>query len=112
MNLPMYVGYSRNVIKPLYDPLSPDLIFKQESTETEDQWRERLYNGIDLTERKSINFTNSRSIRRKRNFQAERKKEVQNETEEKAGENKMETKPSKKNQKLKSPCHGMFPISV
>ena len=30
----------RNVIKPLYDPLSPDLIFKQESTETEDQWRE------------------------------------------------------------------------
>ena len=66
INLPMYVGYSRNVIKPLFDPLSPDLIFKQESTETEGEWAERLYNGIDLTERKSINFTNVKFNKRKK----------------------------------------------
>ena len=58
INLPMYVGYSRNVIKPLYDPLSPDLLFEKGANEEEIFWNERFYNGIDLTERKSINFTN------------------------------------------------------
>tara|TARA_B100000035_G_scaffold82447_1_gene69099 strand:+ start:39481 stop:46905 length:7425 start_codon:yes stop_codon:yes gene_type:complete len=58
INLPMYVGYSRNVIKPLYDPLSPDLLFEKSPNEAENLWNERFYNGIDLTERKSINFTN------------------------------------------------------
>merc|ERR1711991_157226 len=83
VNLPMYLGYSRNVIKPLYDPLSPDLIFKQESTETEDQWRERLYNGIDLTERKSINFTNVKINKNKKKLPKQKgKKEVQDEAEE------------------------------
>ena len=54
----MYVGYSRNVIKPLYDPLSPDLIFEKSANEDEENWKDRYYNGIDITERKSINFTN------------------------------------------------------
>ena len=60
VKLPMFVGYSKNVIKPLYDPLSPDLIFQQEANEQEQDWRNRLYDGIDLTERRSINFTNVR----------------------------------------------------
>ena len=60
VRLPMFVGYSKNVIKPLYDPLSPDLIFQQEVNEEEQDWRNRLYDGIDLTERRSINFTNVR----------------------------------------------------
>jgi len=60
VQLPMFVGYSKNVIKPLYDPLSPDLIFEKEITEEDDIWKDRLNNGIDLTERKSINFTNVR----------------------------------------------------
>ena len=58
INLPMYVGYSRNVINHLYDPLSPDLLFEKNPNEAEIFWNERFYNGIDLTERKSINFTN------------------------------------------------------
>ena len=58
INLPMYVGYSRNVIKPLYDPLNPDLLFEKEANEEDVFWNERFYNGIELTERKSINFTN------------------------------------------------------
>ena len=49
INLPMYVGYSRNVIRPLYDPLSPDLLFEKEANEEEIFWNERFYNGIDLT---------------------------------------------------------------
>ena len=94
INLPMYVGYSRNVIKPLFDPLSPDLIFKQESTETEGEWAERLYNGIDLTERKSINFTNVKINKRKKKSPKEKEKTAN------AGEEKVtpevEGKPQKK----------------
>ena len=56
----MFVGYSRNVIKPLYDPLNPDLIFQQEADEEDTEWKNRLGDGIDLTERRSINFTNVR----------------------------------------------------
>ena len=67
INLPMYVGYSRNVIKPLYDPLSPDLLFEKEVNETENLWNNRFYNGIDLTERKSINFTNIKFDNKKKN---------------------------------------------
>jgi cell surface protein SprA len=67
INLPMYVGYSRNVIKPLYDPLSPDLIFEQGANESEEVWNNRFYNGIDLTERKSINFTNVKFDKKKKN---------------------------------------------
>ena len=63
----MYVGYSRNVIKPLYDPLSPDLLFEKEVNETENLWNNRFYNGIDLTERKSINFTNIKFDNKKKN---------------------------------------------
>ena len=48
INLPMYVGYSRNVIKPLYDPLSPDLLFEKSPNEAENLWNDRFYNGIDL----------------------------------------------------------------
>ena len=46
INLPMYVGYSRNIIKPLYDPLSPDLIFEKGVNENESLWKNRFYNGI------------------------------------------------------------------
>ncbi|MDG2370406.1 MAG: cell surface protein SprA [Flavobacteriales bacterium] len=60
VRLPMFVGYSKNVIKPLYDPLSPDLIFEQDADEVVDDWKDRLKDGIDITERKSINFTNVR----------------------------------------------------
>jgi cell surface protein SprA len=58
LNLPMYVGYSKNVIRPLYDPLNPDLVFETGAGEAPSDWSNRLRDGLDLTERKSINFTN------------------------------------------------------
>ena len=89
INLPMYVGYSRNVIKPLYDPLSPDLLFEKEVNETENLWNNRFYNGIDLTERKSINFTNIKFDNKKKNKSPKKTsskkeviKEISNEKEE------------------------------
>ena len=85
----MYVGYSRNVIKPLYDPLSPDLLFEKEVNETENLWNNRFYNGIDLTERKSINFTNIKFDNKKKNKSPKKTsskkeviKEISNEKEE------------------------------
>ena len=50
----MYVGYSRNVIKPLFDPLSPDLLFEKNPNEAENLWNDRFYNGIDLTEKNQL----------------------------------------------------------
>jgi len=57
LKAPMYLGYTRNVIRPLYDPLNPDLILERGGLE-DDQWREYFNNSIDLTERRAINFTN------------------------------------------------------
>ncbi len=58
LRLPVYLGYSRNVIRPLYDPLNPDLILEKGESLEDDEWREYLENSIDLTERRAINFTN------------------------------------------------------
>lgn len=58
LKAPMYLGYTRNVIKPLYDPLNPDLILQQPVGVENEEWREYFLNSINLTERKSINFTN------------------------------------------------------
>ena len=77
INLPMYIGYSRNVIKPLYDPLSPDLIFEQSSSEDDEKWRDRYYNGIDITERKSINFTNVKIQKSKKKKPARSQKVIE-----------------------------------
>ncbi|MFT5600351.1 MAG: cell surface protein SprA [Flavobacteriales bacterium] len=59
LRMPVYLGYSRNVIRPLYDPLNPDLILTRQSSDTDDEeWNDYVGNSIDLTERRSINFTN------------------------------------------------------
>lgn len=60
VKVPMYLGYSKNVVKPLYDPLKGDLILEKSPEETLQEWRDRLNNSIDLTERRSLNFTNVR----------------------------------------------------
>jgi cell surface protein SprA len=60
LQLPMYMGYSNNTIKPLYDPLNPDLEFEKNPEETDEEWKERFENGSDITERRSLNFTNVR----------------------------------------------------
>ncbi|CAG5086207.1 T9SS outer membrane translocon Sov/SprA [Parvicella tangerina] len=58
LRLPVYLGYSRNVIRPLYDPLNPDLILERQEGMEDQDWYDYLDNSIDLTERRAINFTN------------------------------------------------------
>ena len=60
LQLPMYMGYSNNTEKPLYDPLNPDLPFEKNPEETEEEWNKRFRNGSNITERRSLNFTNVR----------------------------------------------------
>ena len=60
LQLPMYLGYSNNTIKPLYDPLNPDLDFEKNAEESDEEWKERFRKGSNITERKSLNFTNVR----------------------------------------------------
>ena len=109
INLPMYVGYSRNIIKPLYDPLSPDLLFEKGITEPEKLWNDRFYNGIDLTERKSINFTNIKFNTKKKSKSPKKKitkEEVLKESESESEKTTEKTKPKKKkvnSQKLALP---------
>jgi cell surface protein SprA len=97
INLPMYVGYSRNIIKPLYDPLSPDLIFEQGASETDDIWQDRYYNGIDITERKSINFTNVKVKKRQKKKTPKKDKGTENVNSKGVTEESSENKTSKKN---------------
>jgi cell surface protein SprA len=58
LRLPLYMGYSRNVIRPLYDPLNPDLILERGPDMENDEWRQYKENSIDLTERRAFNLTN------------------------------------------------------
>lgn len=60
LQLPMYMGFSNNTTKPLYDPMNPDLAFEKNAEETDEEWKERFENGSDITKRKSLNFTNVR----------------------------------------------------
>ena len=98
INLPMYVGYSRNVIKPLYDPLSPDLIFQQNPNESDEAWKDRFYNGIDITERKSINFTNVKIDKRKKKKEPKKEKSAESVSDQ---ENKEKTKPKASKKPIK-----------
>lgn len=62
VNIPMYVGYSRNRITPQFSPVEQDVTFEEaiENTQT-DSAREQLRNSYQtITTRKSINFTNVR----------------------------------------------------
>jgi cell surface protein SprA len=62
IQIPMFIGYSKDLIIPEYNPLDPDVelstSLKSLSSEAE---RQRLKNIVqDVTERQSINFTNVR----------------------------------------------------
>jgi len=106
INLPMYVGYSRNVIKPLYDPLSPDLIFEQGASENDENWRDRFYNGIDITERKSINFTNVKIQKNKKSKPSKNSKL----TELSESPLRTKVKPEDKSSKQKKKSKNKIPV--
>jgi cell surface protein SprA len=60
VRLPMYFGYSRSAKNPKYDPLDPDILFKESLKNAETSNIRDSIKSIaqDLTTRKSINFTN------------------------------------------------------
>ncbi len=61
VKIPMFYGYSEQIINPQFDPLSPDLeLSSTTSNLTAKQKRDTLKRSQDYTRRKSINFTNIR----------------------------------------------------
>jgi cell surface protein SprA len=66
INLPMYIGYSQAIIRPQYNPLDPDMYFKNALSILSDSAKKDLrQRTIDETNRKSINFTNVKKERPK-----------------------------------------------
>lgn len=62
VSIPLFVGYSNTTINPEYYPKDPDIKLKDalRMAKTEEERKEIKENSRDLTERKSINFTNVR----------------------------------------------------
>ncbi len=60
LQLPMYVGYSTNIIDPQYDLAAPDVKLKQYDPSIR---KAKLLNSRTITTRRSINFTNVRKER-------------------------------------------------
>ncbi len=61
VRIPMFIGYSRTSINPEYNPLDQDVKLEttlNEESLTDDEKKEIIKQVQDLTERKSINFTN------------------------------------------------------
>jgi len=64
VRIPMYVGYSEQVINPQFDPLNPDIEFNDATrTLSRDERRERMKQSRTYTRRRSMNFTNVRKDR-------------------------------------------------
>ena len=61
LKIPMYVGYSKGIVKPQFDPLNPDLEFDRILPELSDSLQEAMLDvSKKLTQRRSVNFTNVR----------------------------------------------------
>lgn len=60
INLPMFLGFSEGFINPMFDPLNPDIRYRESlrGIEDEAEREERRRITQDYTKRKSINFTN------------------------------------------------------
>jgi cell surface protein SprA len=60
IRLPMYLGYSTEIVNPQYNPLEPDVEFKKSLNSIDDEHARDSIRRIaqDRTVRKSINFTN------------------------------------------------------
>jgi cell surface protein SprA len=70
IKIPTYVGYSVGIVKPQFAPLAPDIPFEdfvREAYETETQRDSVRRIQQAITERRSINFTNVRKEKTKKN---------------------------------------------
>lgn len=64
VKVPMYVGYSEQIINPQFDPLNPDIEWDDAMRSlTREERRERMKQLRTYTRRRSINFTNVRKER-------------------------------------------------
>lgn len=65
ISVPMFIGHSEQIIQPKYNPLNPDILLQTaiKAAQTEQEKEQIKQNAIDLTVRKSINFTNVRKNR-------------------------------------------------
>lgn len=64
VKVPMYVGYSEQIINPQFDPLNPDIEWDDATRSlTREERRERMKQLRTYTRRRSINFTNVRKER-------------------------------------------------
>ena len=79
IKIPMYYGYSEQIINPLYDPLSPDVVLDATTRNlTAEQKRDTLKRSQDYTRRKSINFTNIRKEKSPTSTKEERFYNIEN----------------------------------
>jgi len=61
INLPMYMGFAQTIKNPEYNPLEPDVLFKEALNDPNlpEEYKKKLKSvGQDNTIRKSLNFTN------------------------------------------------------
>lgn len=64
VRIPMYVGYSEQVINPQFDPLNPDIEWADATRAlSREERRQRLKESRTYTRRRSLNFTNVRKDR-------------------------------------------------
>ncbi|MDH5397863.1 MAG: cell surface protein SprA, partial [Cyclobacteriaceae bacterium] len=65
IQLPMYVSYEKTMVEPRFDPLDPDIRLSAtlKSLPTEDQKNEYMRSVEDISERRSINFSNVRKVK-------------------------------------------------
>lgn len=61
IKIPMHVDYSERRSTPKYNPLDPDILYKDQIRELENDARDSIRNKVqDITRRKNINFVNVR----------------------------------------------------
>lgn len=79
VKIPMYLGYSEQIVNPQFDPLSPDIELEETVRNiTAAEKRDKYSKSQDYTRRKSINFTNVRKERNPESEKPERFYDIEN----------------------------------
>lgn len=61
IKIPMHIDYSETRMTPKYNPLDPDILYKDQLKELESDAKDSIRNKVqDITKRKNINFVNVR----------------------------------------------------
>lgn len=62
LSIPFFIGHSQTFILPKFNPLNPDILLEKalDNAETREERDQIRFNAVDLTTRRSYNFTNVR----------------------------------------------------